>query len=544
MAVHEVPEELNLAAVHEAVGAVVPDRECIVWRDLRLTWAEVTDRTRRFAAVLADAGLGCHGRLADLDGWESPHDHVALYLHNGNEYLEGLLGSAKARCAGVNVNYRYVAEELQYVLADSRAAAVVFHATFAPTLAEVLPSLPHVRLLLQVDDESGVPLLPGAVAYEDALAAAVPVPPVDLSPDDLYILYTGGTTGMPKGVLWRQADFLAACLGVAQTTEQLVEAARTSHLRALPAPPFMHGAAHWNALSAWIAGGTVVIQDDPARLDPHDVLDTAERERATSLLIVGDAFARPLADALRSGDHDASGLRHLLTGGATLSANVKDELLELLPGLRIVDVLGSSETGRQGVHTSDAGRGATTGTFERSPTSVVLTADLDGVLEPGSPELGWLAQTGRTPRGYLGDPAKTARTFPVVDGLRHAVAGDRARVLADGSIELHGRDSVTINTGGEKVFAEEVEQALKRHPAVFDVVVVGRPSERWGQEVVAVVQLRDGVDPSDDELRATAAVHVARYKLPKAIVRVPKVERSPSGKPDYRWAAGRASGSV
>jgi fatty-acyl-CoA synthase len=223
---------------------------------------------------------------------------------------------------------------------------------------------------------------------------------------------------------------------------------------------------------------------------------------------------------------------------------VKEELIDLLPGLRIVDVLGSSETGRQGVHTSDASRGVTSGAFARSPTSVVLAPELDGVLEPGSPELGWLAQTGRMPRGYLGDPDKTAHTFPVVDGVRYAVAGDRARVLADGSVELHGRDSVTINTGGEKVFAEEVEQALKRHPAVFDVVVVGRSSERWGQEVVAVVQLRPGTDPTDDDLRAAAAAHVARYKLPKAIVRVPRVERSPSGKPDYRWAATRASGSV
>lgn len=544
MTVREVPEELNLAAVHEAIAAAIPERECIVWRDRRLTWADVTDRSRRLASVLRAAGLGCHGRLADLEGWESPHDHVALYLHNGNEYLESLLGAAKARCAGININYRYVAEELRYVLADSAAAAVVFHTTFAPTLAEVLPSLPQVRLLLQVDDGSGGPLLPGAVPYEDALTAADPAPPEGLSPDDLYILYTGGTTGLPKGVLWRQADFLAACLGIDQTTEQLVAAARGSRLRALPAPPFMHGAAHWNALSAWTAGGTVVIQDDPARLDPHDVLDTAARERATSLLIVGDAFARPLADALRAGGHDASGLRHLLTGGATLSANVKEELLELVPGLRIVDVLGSSETGRQGVHTSDRASGAATGTFERSPTSVVLSADLAGVLEPGSPELGWLAQTGRVPRGYLGDPDKTARTFPVVDGVLHAVAGDRARVLADGAIELHGRDSVTINTGGEKVFAEEVEQALKRHPAVFDVVVVGRPSERWGQEVVGVVQLRPGTDPTDDELRAAAAAHVARYKLPKAFVRVEQVERSPSGKPDYRWAVARAGGSV
>ncbi len=544
MAVLEVPEELNLAAAHEAIAAVIPDRECIVWRDRRLTWAQVTDRSRRVADLLASHGLGAHRALAECQPWESPHDHVALYLHNGNEYLEALLGAAKARCVGVNINYRYVAEELEYVLADSAATAIVYHAAFAPTLAEVLPQLPHLTLLVQVDDGSGTALLPGAVAYEDALAAASPAAPRDLSPDDLYILYTGGTTGMPKGVLWRQADFLAACLGIAQTTDELVEAARAGSLRALPAPPFMHGAAHWNALSAWLTGGTVVIQDDPLRLDAADILDTVAREHVTSLLIVGDAFARPLVDALRQGDHDVDGLRFLLTGGAVLSASVKEDLIELVPHLHIVDVLGSSETGRQGVQRSDRGRGASTGTFDRSPTAVVLSEDLTRRLAHGDDELGWLAQTGRVPLGYLGDPDKTARTFPTVDGVRHAVAGDRARILPDGGIELHGRDSVTINTGGEKVFAEEVEQALKRHPAVFDAVVVGRPSERWGQEVVGVVQLRpEADDPSDDELRAAAEPHLARYKLPKSFVRVPQIERSPSGKPDYRWAVAAATSS-
>lgn len=527
----------NMAALHEAIAACVPERDCIVWRDRRLSWAEVTDRTRRLAAVLRDHDLGVEGSLGACAPWESPHDHVALYLHNGNEYLEAMLGAAKARAAAVNVNYRYVAEELRYVLVDSAAAAIVYHGAFASTLADVLPSVPSLRLLLQVDDNTGAPLLPGALRYEDALHASPPTPPTDLSPDDLYILYTGGTTGMPKGVLWRQGDFLATCLGITKSTRELVDGARGSSLRALPAAPFMHGAAHWNALSAWASGGTVLVQDDPARLDPHDVLDTIAREGATSLLIVGDAFARPLADALRVRDHDLSTLRHLLTGGATLSSHVKEDLLELVPHLKIVDVLGSSETGRQGVQLSDRTTTSVAATFERSPTSVVLSDDLTRRLGPGDSELGWLAQTGRVPRGYLGDPAKTARTFPVVDGVQHAVAGDRARVLHGGALELLGRDSATINTGGEKVFAEEVEQAMKRHPDVFDVVVVGRPSERWGQEVVAVVQLRAGCQPTDDDLRAAAAQHVARYKLPKAVVRVPLVERSPSGKPDYRWAA-------
>jgi fatty-acyl-CoA synthase len=541
MAVLHVAEEHNLATLHEAIAAVVPDRECIVWRDRRLTWADVTDRTRRLAAVLSAAGLGHHGGPPAAP-WESPQDHVALYLHNGNEYLEGMLGAAKARCAAVNVNYRYVAEELRYVLADSSSRAVVFHDAFAPTLGVVLGDLPDLRLLLQVADDSGHDLLPGAVRYEDALAQATPVAPVGLDPDDRYILYTGGTTGMPKGVLWRQADFLAACLGIQEPLAQLVKQAQPRGLRVLAAPPFMHGAAHWNAISGWVAGGTVVIQDHPSRLDPDDILDTLERERASSLLIVGDAFARPLVDALRAKPRALEDLRFLMTGGAVLSAPVKEELLELVPRMQIIDVLGSSETGRQGTKRSNRNKGASTGTFDRSPTAVVLSEDLTRRLDPGDDQLGWLAQTGRVPLGYLGDPEKSARTFPVIDGVRHAVAGDRARVLADGSIELHGRDSVTINTGGEKVFAEEVEQAVKLHPEVFDAVVVGRPSERWGQEVVAVVALRPGAHPDDDALRAAAGAVVARYKLPKAFVRVERIERSPSGKADYRWAADVAAG--
>jgi fatty-acyl-CoA synthase len=347
---------------------------------------------------------------------------------------------------------------------------------------------------------------------------------------------------MPKGVLWRQADFLAACLGVTADREHLVTTAAARGLRALAAPPFMHGAAHWNAISGWIAGGTVVIQDDPTRFDPIDVLDTIEREGASSLLIVGDAFARPLVDELRARPRALDPLRFLLTGGAILSASVKADLLDLLPQLAIIDVLGSSESGRQGTKRSSARDGAASGTFDSSPTAVVLDQDLTRRLEPGEEELGWLAQTGRVPLGYLGDPEKSARTFPVIGGVRYAVAGDRARILPDGSIELHGRDSVTINTGGEKVFAEEVEQALKLHPGVFDALVVGRPSERWGQEVVAVVQLRPGVDASDDEIRTAASAMVAGYKLPKAFLRVERVERSPSGKPDYGWATRVATG--
>ena len=548
--------ELDISTITEAIARRRPDAPCLVHAGRTLTWAQTAERTRRLAAVLREAGLGPVDRPAEDPPWVSRHDHVALYLHNGAEYLEGMLGAWKARCAPFNVNYRYVAEELRYLLDDSGAAAIVVHDTFAPTLAQVLPTLAAPpRLVLQVRDGSGNDLLPGAIEYEAALAAADPELPADLkgswSGDDLYLCYTGGTTGMPKGTMWRQADFLVAALGVRrrdgadyESIDEVVADARGT-VRALPAPPLMHGAAHWNALSAWIAGGTVIIQDVVDRFDPTDVLDTVERDRATSLLLVGDPMARPLVDELRreraeGRDRDLSTLRHLLSGGAVLSPALKGELLELLPQVTIVDVLGSTESGRQGVARAAAGRPE--GGFARSDTAVVLDESRTRYLEPGDGQLGWLAQTGRVPLGYLGDPEKSAATFPVIDGVRHAVPGDRAALRADGSIELHGRDSVCINTGGEKVFAEEVETAVKTHPAVLDAVVCGRPSERWGSEVVAIVQLRPGAEVSDEDLRAAAGEHLARYKLPRAIVRRERIVRAPSGKADYRWAREQAGG--
>ncbi|QXC62092.1 acyl-CoA synthetase [Aquihabitans sp. G128] len=536
--------ELNLAAIHEALATALADRPCLVWRDRTWTWAEVTDRTRRLASVLAAHGIGRNRDLADCEGWESPHDHVALYLHNSNAYLEAQLAASKAGAAAFNVNYRYVADELAYLFRDSGAAAIVYHGAFAATLADVLPRLDHQPLLVRVDDGSGDDLLPGAIDYEEAIAGAASTEPVaEWRPDDLYVLYTGGTTGNPKGVLWRQADFLVAALGVRrkdgtdfESLDELVGPALRRNLATLPAPPLMHGAAMWNALSTWISGGTIVIQDTVDRLDPADVLDTCERHGVTSLLIVGDAFARPLLDEQRRQPRDLSALRFLLTGGAILSPRLRAELLEVAPQLRIVDVLGSSETGRQAVANTRAGDDLGPTRFEPSATTAVLDATLSRRLAPDEADIGWLAQGGRIPRGYLGDEAKTRATFPEIAGERWAVAGDRAAWRADGSIELHGRESVTINTGGEKVFAEEVEQAIKHHPGVYDALVVGRPSERWGQEVVAVVAVRPGAEVDLEGLREVAAAHLARYKLPKDVVFRDRISRSPSGKPDYAWA--------
>ncbi|MGZ4738541.1 MAG: acyl-CoA synthetase [Ilumatobacteraceae bacterium] len=529
--------EFSVAEIHEAIAATRPDAECLVFRDRRLTWAQVTERTRRLANHLIDSGLGVHFERPGLARHESGQDHLAVYLHNGNEYLESMLGAFKARVAPFNVNYRYVAEELRYLLHDSNAAAVVVHSQFAPTLAEVLLALPTVRVILQVPDQSGHDLLPGAMWYEDALASASPERPnVEWSADDLYILYTGGTTGMPKGVLWRNGDANIECFGGsdAETLDDVVATA-TGGLKALLAAPFMHGAGHWMSFRTWNLGGAVYVQSNPDRLDPADIWSLVERERLNFLLIVGDALARPLLDELESSTYDLHSLTVLLSGGAALSVGLKEKFLQHLPSLMIVDGLGSSEAGGQLAHVS-AGTRASTGTFAISPGNHVLSADLDRELAAGEDELGWLAKTGRLALGYLGDASKTERTYPVIDGVRYAVPGDRAKLRADGVVELHGRDAVTIVSGGEKIFAEEVESAIKAHPDVYDCVVAGRPSERWGNEVVALVHMRSGGPEDEASLLAEAERHIARYKLPKAFVFVPEVVRSPSGKADYRWA--------
>ena len=532
------PATISYPEIHEAIAATRPNEECLVFRDKRFTWQQVTDRTRQLANYLASRGLGCRTERRNLSGWETGQDHLAIYLHNGNEYLESMLGAWKARVAPFNVNYRYVAEELQYLLTDSRASAIVVHSRFAPLLQEIRGSLPDLRVILQVPDSSNNELLPGAVWYEDALAeSSTDKPAAGYNGDDLYILYTGGTTGMPKGVLWRNADAVVECFGGSKTAatvdEFLVEA--VGAMRSLPSPPFMHGAGHWIAMRTWLSGGTIIVQSQPDRLDADDIWGLVEKEKVNFLLIVGDAFARPLLDGLADNQRDLSSLLTVLSGGAALSAHLKKEFLGHLPWIMMVDGLGSSEAGGQLSQVSAGGQ-ASTGTFPMSPQNHILSEDMTRVLEPGHDELGWLAKSGRLALGYLNDEAKTKKTYPVVDGVRYVVPGDRARVTADMIIELHGRDSVTINSGGEKIFAEEVEAAVKAHPDVYDCVVAGRPSERWGNEVVAVVRMKEGATPDESSILLEAERHIARYKLPKAFVFVPTIVRSPAGKADYRWA--------
>ncbi|WP_137146984.1 acyl-CoA synthetase [Mycolicibacterium sp. CR10] len=545
--------QFTVPAAADAVAAVIGDREFIVQGDRRFTYAQIVERSKRLATFLHSQGLGCHTERSELAGHEVGQDLMGIYAHNGPEYVEGMLGAWRARVAPFNVNYRFVKSELHYLLSDSGATALLYHAAFAPRLAEVLADLPQLRVLIQIADDSGNELLPGAVDYESIVAAGpAEAPPVEPSPDDLYVLYTGGTTGMPKGVLWRQHDiFMTSFGGRSLYTGELATSyddittrcAEAPETRLMVLPPLMHGAAQWAVFTAMNTGQTVVFSPITSHLDVDDVVSTIEREKVLAVTVVGDAMARPLADAFERTTADLSSLAVVANGGAQLTPTAKQRLIDTKANLMVVDGVGSSETGAQMTHMSAPGA-VSTGKFTAGPDTFVAAEDLGSILEPGHDDMGWLAQRGYVPLGYKGDAVKTAATFPVISGVRYSVPGDRARHLADGAVELLGRDSVTINSGGEKIFAEEVESAVASHPAVADVVVAGRPSDRWGQEVVAVVALVDGAQASAQELIDHAADVIARYKLPKAVVFRPTIERSPAGKADYRWAREQAiSGS-
>jgi fatty-acyl-CoA synthase len=543
----------DLSTIFHTVASTVPDREAIVWRDRRLTYAEVDTRVDGVAHYLVSRGLGCHTERADLANHQSGQDHMGLYLRNGNEHLEAWIGAYRARVAPFNINYRYVEQELIYLLTDANARALVYAGEFAPQVQSIRDRLPNLEVLIQVDDGSGNPLLPGAVDYESITgtpepAGGMPTP----TGDDVYLLYTGGTTGMPKGVLWRQNDIFIAAMGGRpfgadkdlESYDEIVAQVRELHQKRsmVLIPPLMHGAAQWGGFNTISTGGLIAIPDDVVRFDADAVLRLCERERIFTIPVVGDVMVRPLLDAYVAGDYDLSAVFVFSNGGAPLSPTVRDRLLTLLPHVMVLDSVGSSESGvlLATVSSEDIAAPTDTATFTPEPGTAVVSADCSTVLKPGEGE-GWLARRGWVPLGYLGDADKTARTFPTIDGVRWSIPGDRADYLADGRIRLLGRDSVTINSGGEKIFAEEVERAVASHPAVYDVTVTGRPSERWGNEVVAIVQFAEGKSATDAELAEACKAHIAKYKIPKAFIRVDKMVRSPSGKADYRWAKAIAS---
>jgi acyl-CoA synthetase (AMP-forming)/AMP-acid ligase II len=502
--------------------------------DERRTFAELDRRANQTAHYLQSVGVG-------------PGDHVALYLGNCSAYVETMLACIKIRAVSINVNFRYVEDELRYLLEDADAVVVVHHREFAPRVARVLDSLPGMKAILSVDDGSGVEFeTMGAIDYEKAIATGSPERGFpERSPDDLFIIYTGGTTGMPKGVMWRQEDFFFSALMGAnpmapppERPEQVAErAAEKAPTAMMSAAPLIHGAAQLGVLIALLQGFKACLVP---RFDPELVWSTVERERVQSLSIVGDAMARPLVERLAAPDFskDLSSLVVLASAGAILSQSIRDQFKERIPNLVILDAFGASETGSQG---SEAGGVQPDGgiRFRMTDNSVVLD-DAGNHVEPGSGIVGRLALGGRIPLGYYKDPEKTARTFVELGGTRYVFPGDLARPEADGTITVFGRGSQCINSGGEKIFPEEVEGALKAHPDVFDAVVVGVPDERWGQKVAAVVQPRPGRRPTLEELVTHSRKHIAGYKVPRKLRLVDAIVRSPSGKPDYPWARKQA----
>jgi acyl-CoA synthetase (AMP-forming)/AMP-acid ligase II len=529
------PMELNIADLFELVVDTVPDREALVCGEKRFTYAELDREANRLAHFLADRGV-------------KAGEHVGMYLYNGHEYLVAMLAAFKIRAVPVNVNYRYVEEELEYLLRDSDLVALFYQRELADRLAAVRANTPKVKVLVEVDDTSAPrEPLAGAVRYDDALASAKEERGFEpRSGKDIYIIYTGGTTGMPKGVMWRHEDVLFAGLQGGnpggtpiERGEELVDIVQNGMcLTFLPAAPLIHGAAEWASIIAFFGGGKAVLQRGKS-FDPKIVARLIRDEKVNTVTLVGDAMARPLAEAIRAmGDEaDMSSVFVIGSAGAVLSEAVKEQLREAIPSTMIVDSFGATETGHQGSMAPGTGHGAGSGPlFYMNDTNCVLDEDRKPVA-PGSGVVGKLARRGHIPVGYYNDPEKTAATFFEIDGVRWVMPGDLATVEADGSIRVFGRGSVCINSGGEKIFPEEVEAALKAHPDVLDAVVVGIPDPRWGQRVAALVQPRPGATPGVEELDRHCRTKVAGYKVPRFVRFVDRVERQPSGKPDYRWAA-------
>ncbi len=525
--------EFNLADLFEAVTDAVPEREALICGEGRQTYAQLDERATRLANHLASAGIK-HG------------DHVGLYLHNCAEYMEASLAAFKIGARAININYRYVEEELRYLFDNADLAALVHHREFAPRIAAVAREMPLLKHFIVVEDGTDADCSAlGSVEYEQALAAASAERKfAPRSADDIYILYTGGTTGMPKGVMWRHQDLFFAALSGGnpygpppQKPEDVAENARNrGELVMLPAAPLMHGAAQWAALIGMFQGAKIVLA--PGRkFDPHQIWSLVQAEKVNSIAIVGDAMARPLAEALHEPgvSYDLSSLRVLGSGGAMFTEAVKQQLLAKLPTVVLMDNFGGSEGGHAGAGVPPAGPGQAGPRFRGDGTSVVLDENLQP-LPPGTGVVGRLARKGRVPVGYYKDAEKTAATFIEVNGERYAMAGDMATVEADGTIILLGRGSTSINSGGEKIFPEEVEAALKSHPAVFDAVVVGVPDKRWGERVTAVVQPREGMTPTLEELDSHCRTKVSGYKVPRELHLVAQIQRQPSGKPDYKWA--------
>ncbi|MDH6197078.1 acyl-CoA synthetase (AMP-forming)/AMP-acid ligase II [Mycobacterium frederiksbergense] len=527
--------EWTIGAVVDAIAEAVPDREMTVCGDRRITFAQGADRTRRLANFLAACGLGAHRERAALNRWECGQDVVALVMHN-DLYPEMVIGCLKARTVPVNVNYYYSPGEVADLLAYLNPRGVIYHRSLGAKFADVL----RAEVLISIDDGDGAEL-PGSVTLEDALAQGNTDHGVPLSPDDLLMVCTGGTTGRPKGVMWRQGDIYVSSMNGADHDQvsEIHDKVANGGAPWFAVSPLMHAAGMWTAFSGLLSGLTVVLHDTKTRFDPRTVLETAEREKIGLMTMVGDAYAGPIVEELGRRSYDLSSMFAIGTGGAATNPRHQRALLEHIPQITVINGFGSSETGNMGFgHTQR--ETPTAETFQLRTGGQVLADDYSRFLNPGDTEVGWVARNGRIPLGYLNDADATAKTFPEVAGERVVVSGDRASLESDGTLRLFGRDSLVVNTGGEKVFVEEIEEVLRAHPLVVDALAVGRPSERWGEEVVAIVSVGGGeVDAT--ALREHCATRLARFKLPKDVLFVDEIHRLGNGKADYRWAKSLAA---
>ncbi len=519
----------NFADAWEVVAETLPDAPALIHGDRRQNWAATDARANGIAATLLGSGA-------------RHQDKVAHYLFNCPEYLESTFAMFKAGLVPVNTNYRYGSEELAYLWDNADAVGVVFHAGFAGRIEEIRPRLHGIRSWLWVADGSGETCPPWATPYEDAASCHEErvTAPWRRGPDDLYILYTGGTTGYPKGVMWRQDDLFASLNaasflhfpddGGLEGIRSTLNAPGAVHL---PACPLMHGTGALSAFNAWNGGGSVVTLTNHT-FDPAEMLDAIQENRVNSLAIVGDAFAKPMLRALDAdpGRWDISSLFLIVSSGVMWSEETKQGLHRHHPGMLLVDTFSSSEALGMGTSVSASGSEIQTARFSLGDSARVIGEDGRNVI-PGTAEIGMLAVGGRNPVGYYKDPEKSASTFRVIDGKRYSIPGDYATVDSDGTIHLLGRGSVVVNTGGEKVFPEEVEEAIKSHPLVHDAVVLGVPDERFGEAICALVETQPGADLRSEDIVEQVQARLARFKAPRHVVFVKAIDRAPNGKVDY-----------
>lgn len=541
--------EFNVADLIERIAANVPEREAVICGSQRATYRHFDEQSRQFGRYLLGVGL-------------RKGDHVGIYAYNSIEWIVAMLGCYKIGAVPININYRYVEDELLHIFRDADLKALVYDVEFSAKLNAIREQVPQIRQYISIDsrgEADAFPRVAGSVGIELACGTDADVEFPPRSAEDHYVLYTGGTTGMPKGVVWRQGDAVMVFGGgIDMATQEPIAspeamadrclAENAFHMRSLQMAPLMHGAAQWGILRALFEGNTVILLAKRS-FDPHEVWQLVEAEKANIIMVTGDAMAKPMLDALEAGSpeggrYDTASLFAFASTSAVFSPALKDKYCDLLPNTVITDNIGSSESGFTGttIHRKGGAETNAGGPRVTPARHVVVLDEQHRPIPAGDGRVGFLAKTGFIPLAYYKDARKTAETFVIgADGQRYVIPGDMARHNADGTVTLLGRGSLCINTGGEKVYPEEVEAAVKAHPDVLDCLVAATPEERFGQCVTALVTLRPGaVQPAMAEIHRACASHIARYKLPRRIYYVDAIKRAPSGKADYRWARDEA----